>query len=43
MVPRDVLPATQSLFLHEMQLGCFVTWSKHDDDVEKGLALNPKP
>ncbi|CAE7369916.1 chl1, partial [Symbiodinium natans] len=26
----------ESLFLHEMQLGCFVTWSKHDDDVEKG-------
>jgi len=24
------------LFLHEMQLGAFVTWSKHDDDIEKG-------
>jgi len=25
-----------ALFLHEMQLGAFVTWSKHDNDIEKG-------
>ena len=28
--------ALEELFLHEMQLGAFVTWSKHDNDVEKG-------
>ncbi|CAE7453444.1 CML22 [Symbiodinium natans] len=28
--------APETLFAHEMQLGSFVTWSSHDDDVPKG-------